>query len=60
MCVIYISIYTLPNGTTDDILVPSKRACPIEEVKECACARVRSAIKVQYVAERNKRESTIR
>ena len=45
MCVLYISRYTYPDGTLDGILVPSERACTIEEVKERACAYACSAIK---------------
>ncbi len=44
MRVLYISRNTYPNGTLDDILAPSERACPIEEVKESACAHAYSAI----------------
>ncbi len=43
MRVLYIGRYTYLDGTLDGMPVPSERACPIEEVKERACAY--SAIK---------------
>ena len=59
-CTYYnISKYTYPDGTLDGILVPSEKACPIEEVKECVCICVQHD-KVQDIAESNNGETTIR